>query len=512
MFILFYFDFLIIARYGILAILFILSPLAFVFRALPLESSKKLWQEWWQHFLKWCFVGVGLAFSMFLSSEILAKTGKNAITVAVVVLLVGIRMALKSGAPFAGLAMGMATAIIGAIVTGGASLAAGAAVGGAKMFGKATGTSGALTNRINKITDNIAEKYHGFRERIGLADEGSTNRIMRNRKARRVNKDIEATAEAAIAEGNIDAVVHGARYGDDAKKASYQKVLAEHGLLKTKLNQPGELEKAMENMTNHGIDVKEIIEKSPSLARYNVQAIRNLTQNINPDTGVNYTKDEAGDKLVKEAQRKANLAKISIDEFKEDNGLQLINNTDQRKLRNAINRGNLSIDRVDAIRAIAKDAERKRASALAQSRAEKAAGHNDLSAQLLEEAKMYKKIRDKVDTTFNNGDERENRIEKNPPKKTPQSNMESDKDFMERIKRETDRNIKGEETSEQRTARENAEAIRRLEERERREELRRTLKSLPREEREEIDRIAQERQSNYYAQKDIERRLKRDTK
>ena len=153
-FILFYFDFLIIVRYGILAILFILSPLAFVFRFFPLEAAKGIWEEWWKNFLKWCFVGVGLAFSMYLSSEILARTGMNAITVAVVVLLVGIRMTLKSGAPFASLAMGLATATIGAVVTGGASLAMGAAGAAARFGYKKSGAEEGVRGIRDSITDN----------------------------------------------------------------------------------------------------------------------------------------------------------------------------------------------------------------------------------------------------------------------------------------------------------------------------------------------------------------------
>ena len=60
-----------IQRYIWLAILFIVSPLAFVFYAFPLPASKELWTQWWHHFIKWSFIGLGGAFILRLSVQIL---------------------------------------------------------------------------------------------------------------------------------------------------------------------------------------------------------------------------------------------------------------------------------------------------------------------------------------------------------------------------------------------------------------------------------------------------------
>jgi hypothetical protein len=52
-------------------VLVILSPLAFVCYAF--NFSKRYWTMWWNHFLTWCFVGVGGAFFLYLSNRILIE-------------------------------------------------------------------------------------------------------------------------------------------------------------------------------------------------------------------------------------------------------------------------------------------------------------------------------------------------------------------------------------------------------------------------------------------------------
>src|SRR3989344_3943108 len=68
-----------IERYVILAILFILSPLAFVFYVFPLPKAKELFSKWWSNFIKWCFVGVIGAFFLSLGTQMF-KEAKNWIT------------------------------------------------------------------------------------------------------------------------------------------------------------------------------------------------------------------------------------------------------------------------------------------------------------------------------------------------------------------------------------------------------------------------------------------------
>jgi hypothetical protein len=62
-----------IERYAILAILFILSPLAFVFYVF----SKNLFSKWWSYFIKWCFIGLIGAFFLNLSLQVFEAIEKD---------------------------------------------------------------------------------------------------------------------------------------------------------------------------------------------------------------------------------------------------------------------------------------------------------------------------------------------------------------------------------------------------------------------------------------------------
>ncbi len=56
-----------IVRYLILWVLVVLSPLAFLAFAFP--GAKKFWQMWWSAFISWTFVGVPIAFFVFLGDS-----------------------------------------------------------------------------------------------------------------------------------------------------------------------------------------------------------------------------------------------------------------------------------------------------------------------------------------------------------------------------------------------------------------------------------------------------------
>jgi DNA-binding transcriptional ArsR family regulator len=65
-----FFSFILVQRYVMIAILFILSPLAFALRIVPVEQGHSLFSSWWEHFLKYCFVGLGAAFFLRLATEV----------------------------------------------------------------------------------------------------------------------------------------------------------------------------------------------------------------------------------------------------------------------------------------------------------------------------------------------------------------------------------------------------------------------------------------------------------
>ena len=177
-----YMSVLLIARYAILVMLYILSPLAFSFWIFP--ASQKLWSEWWNHFLKWCFIGVYCSFALWmatviLNTQTLLKTASPSITtdgdftklsisctLVLMFLFVGLSMASKSS--------GIASSAVMGLAVGAAGLAAGAVGGGAKLASrlteKATGgrVSGAAAGQA------VSNAYGRTMERIGLRQTGTT--------------------------------------------------------------------------------------------------------------------------------------------------------------------------------------------------------------------------------------------------------------------------------------------------------------------------------------------------
>lgn len=65
-------------RYVAIWILVILSPLAFFSYVLP--ATRKIWQQWWNQFLQWCFIGTIMAFFLYLGNHLLAAATQGEIT------------------------------------------------------------------------------------------------------------------------------------------------------------------------------------------------------------------------------------------------------------------------------------------------------------------------------------------------------------------------------------------------------------------------------------------------
>ncbi|MEK7658330.1 MAG: hypothetical protein AAB352_00510 [Patescibacteria group bacterium] len=195
-----YLAILLIARFAILAILYVLSPLAFAFWAFP--ASKKLWSEWWNNFLKWCFVGVFSSFVLFLVAPLMAPLGKNSdllqtiITVSIVLifLFVGFKMTAKSS----GVASMAAGAVMG-LATGAAGLAMGAVAGGAKLGGKGVfaGADKLSGGKLSSATQSIKGGVGRTMERFGLKQTGTTALS----EAARVEKE-QKGMDGALASGN----------------------------------------------------------------------------------------------------------------------------------------------------------------------------------------------------------------------------------------------------------------------------------------------------------------------
>lgn len=61
------FSILFMARYVVLWTLVILAPVAFAARIFP--KTRDFWEQWWNNFLQWCFIGVTGAFIVFLATK-----------------------------------------------------------------------------------------------------------------------------------------------------------------------------------------------------------------------------------------------------------------------------------------------------------------------------------------------------------------------------------------------------------------------------------------------------------
>jgi len=186
-----WFIVILIERYVILAILFILSPLAFVFFVFPI--SRGLWNRWWNTFLKWCFAGLGGAFFLNLSISVLVQFEQLgffnptadpvfvqrfifAVLIVIAILIIGLRITVKSAGPAAEMAMGLAKAAgvfaLGAVTGGAAVIGLGALRGvgvGAKGTAQITGLSGTAERARNTLgsfaKDNRAVNW--VRDKIG---------------------------------------------------------------------------------------------------------------------------------------------------------------------------------------------------------------------------------------------------------------------------------------------------------------------------------------------------------
>jgi len=169
----FYLGVLLIARYIVLIMLFVLSPLAFAFWIYP--ATRHLWTEWWNNFLKWAFVGMLGSFVLWLVTPLISAIKPGMcfidlliqITIVLGFLYIGFKMTSKK----TGIASMAAGAVMG-VAKGAAGLAVGLGVGGAKIAGGIIdkGTGG----HVSGAAQRISSKVGGFAERIGIREVGTT--------------------------------------------------------------------------------------------------------------------------------------------------------------------------------------------------------------------------------------------------------------------------------------------------------------------------------------------------
>jgi len=200
-----YLAIIIVARYAILGILFIFSPIAFAFWGFPFPKAKDLWNKWWSNFLKYAFVGVGIAFFLNISSKVLQAIPTNTRTnlwglisyllVVMAIMVVGIFVSLKSSGALSAAVMGAALAV------GGAAL--GAIGNVSKLAGKGidSATGGAISGAGRKMKSGTGR----LMEQLGLRAQGTTALSERGQMKDAETRVGAMTEQEAVAAANSNA-------------------------------------------------------------------------------------------------------------------------------------------------------------------------------------------------------------------------------------------------------------------------------------------------------------------
>ena len=275
----FYLAFILIARYAVLGILFMLSPLAFVFWAFPFPKAKDLWNKWWENFIKWAFIGVGISFFLNLAGQLLATypglvapdpTNPNLnltppslgsiffyLTIILITLIVGIKVTTKTSAIGAAAVMGLAGGVAGLAMGAAGKAGMGTLKGLGGVADKATG--GKISGAGRAISSGVGHAM----ENLGLRKEGTTA-MNRNATA----KKEEARYEALFAE-NPDALKNIVRGKGEGRSSSKRAAAANVALKNSAFDTADSaMINALPHFKAHGYSMTEHTKKDPNIAQY----------------------------------------------------------------------------------------------------------------------------------------------------------------------------------------------------------------------------------------------------
>jgi len=368
---LFWFALVFAERYVMLAILFILSPLAFVFYFFPASGAKKLFSDWWHAFIKWTFVGLGAAFFFNLGASILAifaaqnggaafvATGLDdlppvifRLLIVMVFFLAGLKLISKSEG-LAKIAMVAVAAIVAAIATGGASLIGSTAGGALKMAGR-TKTGEKIKEQFSDFRQKQSTRIGGWKEKLLLADKGSTKMAEQENMAKRT-KRFEAVVKS---EKNNDVIARNATNMNlrADERAAWGKELVTRK--KTHLiTNPKIAEQVMDNIELHGGEIDAFTKSNPKLAATKKKIDEEMKKAeyslslskvrdhmiVNPGMSEDEAKQDLDkknrtlikDKLISSAYKKSSVADIR-EYSKENFTAELLENVGEKRIREAL--------------------------------------------------------------------------------------------------------------------------------------------------------------------------------
>lgn len=205
----FLFALLFLVRVVMLWILIILSPIAFATKVLP--QSKYItaifpricqWDEWWNNFLQWTFMGIPAAGAIWLSNLIMFTIAQNpnaitstpqgnilsgtlgllfAYTIPFIVLVVGFFASLDQGGAVGTQIKGLANKAVGTLKGAPFGAAAGFVSGAAagegvgRLTGAFKGSAQGIMTGGEREKQQIGRWYQrSVKERLGLTPEGTT--------------------------------------------------------------------------------------------------------------------------------------------------------------------------------------------------------------------------------------------------------------------------------------------------------------------------------------------------
>ncbi|MBU2539726.1 type IV secretion system protein [Patescibacteria group bacterium] len=302
---------LFLARYIMLWILVIFSPIAFVCYVFPFTNQ--YFKQWWSQFIKWCLVGIPAAFTLYLASMSYSinKTSPSGdstmamlftFSLPAMIMLVGFLYTLKFSGAGAAIAMGAAAATGGALT----GAVAGAFTGTAKgkgILGKAGAGLGNLIGNSRAATasrEAMGARWTAAKEKMGLASKGATAKYKENKK-----QDEKKYMQSLYAQGKKEQVARVANIGKGSRSAAALEVMAENNDLGSKNLNQAKIPTLMARAQAFGTQRK-IFEKSdPNLAKNNTEEVNKIMK-ANPT----YTQNQAENEAVNIAYQKLDVSDI----------------------------------------------------------------------------------------------------------------------------------------------------------------------------------------------------------
>lgn len=311
-----YLAVMLLVRYAVLGMLYMIAPLAFVFWAFPFPKAKELWNRWWGSFLKYAFVGVGICFFLNLAAGVLNgldtaggaaagsmyTSGPTVMAVylfiVLTIIVVGIVISVK-GSGLAGVA---AMAVGGALFTGAK------AVGGAGM------QLAGITKTGQWTREKLSSAGNRISEGLGFSEEGSAAEAKGKREAdARKQVDALRTSSSAGDQGRFRQL---ARSGSGAMGAAAVASANEAGdlgkILNNDLNRMGS---RAAYATQFGHQWSDFAKKDPRLAQFNDAKVKEYMKPTS-DGGRGLNQEGAKNALVSEGFAKSSVPDIR--NFSED--------------------------------------------------------------------------------------------------------------------------------------------------------------------------------------------------